>query len=94
MLRLFHAGSCIAVTTGDVLDYFGATVNIAARLEHQCGGGEVIVSEAVAKDAAAGAALADRTLLEESATLRGVSAPVRFVRVEGLRRARLPVDEG
>jgi len=88
-----HAGSCIAVTTGDVLDYFGATVNIAARLEHQCGGGEVIASEAVAKDAAAGAALEDRTLLEETATLRGVSAPVRFVRVEGLRRARLPVDE-
>jgi class 3 adenylate cyclase len=87
-----HAGSCIAVTTGDVLDYFGETVNIAARLEHQCSGGEVVVSEAVAKDAAAAAALAGRTLLEESATLRGVSAPVRFVRVEGLR-ARLPVDE-
>jgi len=82
-----HAGSCIAVTTGDVLDYFGETVNIAARLEHQCGGGEVIVSEAVANDAAAGAALEHRTLLEETATLRGVSAPVRFVRVEGLRRA-------
>jgi len=80
-----HAGSCIAVTTRDVLDYFGETVNIAARLEHQCGGAEVVVSEAVAKDAAAGAALAGRTLLEESATLRGVSAPVRFVRVEGFR---------
>ena len=47
----------------------------------QCGGGEVIVSESVAKDAATGAALADRTLLEASATLRGVSAPVRFIRV-------------
>ena len=88
-----HAGSCIAVTTGDVLDYFGATVNIAARLEHQCGGGEIIVSEAVAKDAAAGAALEDRTLFEATATLRGVRAPVRFVRVEALRRAMLPVDE-
>ena len=43
-----HAGPCIAVTTGDVLDYFGATVNVAARLENQCRGGEVIVSEAVA----------------------------------------------
>ena len=80
-----HAGSCIAVTTGDVLDYFGATVNIAARLEHQCHGGEVIVSEAVAKDAETGAALADRTQIEETAMLRGVSAPVRFVRVEGFR---------
>ena len=78
-----HAGPCIAVTTGDVLDYFGATVNIAARLEHQCRGGEVIVSEAVARDAETAAALADRTQIEETAILRGVSAPVRFVRVMG-----------
>jgi class 3 adenylate cyclase len=76
-----HAGPCIAVTTGDVLDYFGAIVNIAARLEHECRGGEVIVSEAVAKDAEPEAALADRERLEETAMLRGVSAPVRYVRV-------------
>jgi class 3 adenylate cyclase len=76
-----HAGPCIAVTTGDVLDYFGATVNIAARLEHQCRGGEVIVSEAVARDVETAAALADRTQIEETAMLRGVSASVRFVRV-------------
>jgi class 3 adenylate cyclase len=85
-----HAGPCIAVTTGNVLDYFGATVNIAARLEHQCRGGEVIVSEAVAKDAETRAALADRTLIEETAMLRGVSAPVRFVRVEARRSAVPP----
>jgi class 3 adenylate cyclase len=76
-----HAGLCIAVTTGDALDYFGAIVNIAARLEHQCRGGEVIVSEAVAKDAESEVALADRERLEETAMLRGVNAPVRYVRV-------------
>ena len=76
-----HAGPCIAVTTGDVLDYFGATVNVAARLEHQCRGGEVIVSEAVAQDAETAAVLADRTQIEEAAILRGVSAPVRFLRI-------------
>jgi class 3 adenylate cyclase len=76
-----HAGPCIAVTTGDVLDYFGATVNIAARLEHQCRGGEVIVSEAVAKDPETEAALADRERLEETTLLRGVTAPVQYVRV-------------
>ena len=80
-----HAGPCIAVTTGDALDYFGATVNIAARLENQCRGGEVIVSEAVARDAETAAALADRTQIEETAMLRGVSAPVRFVRITGRR---------
>jgi class 3 adenylate cyclase len=78
-----HAGPCIAVTTGDVLDYFGATVNIAARLEHQCCGGEVIVSEAVARDAETAVTLADRMQIEDTAMLRGVSAPVRFVRVMG-----------
>jgi class 3 adenylate cyclase len=89
-----HAGPCIAVTTGDVLDYFGATVNIAARLEHQCRGGEVIVSEALARDAETAATLADRTQIEEMAMLRGVSAPVRFVRISvgadagRVRRAR------
>ena len=80
-----HAGPCIAVTTGDVLDYFGATVNVAARLENQCRGGEVIVSEDVAGDAETAAALADRTRIEETAMLRGVSAPVRFVRITGRR---------
>jgi class 3 adenylate cyclase len=78
-----HAGPCIAVTTGDVLDYFGATVNIAARLEHQCRGGEVIVSEVVAGDAETAAALVGRTQIEETAMVRGVSAPVRFVRITG-----------
>ena len=76
-----HAGPCIAVTTGDVLDYFGATVNIAARLEHQCRGGEVIVSEVAAKDAETAVEMANRPRLEETAILRGVSAPVRYFRV-------------
>jgi hypothetical protein len=30
-----HAGPCYAVTLNDRLDYFGATVNLAARAEHQ-----------------------------------------------------------
>jgi class 3 adenylate cyclase len=85
-----HAGPCIAVTTGDVLDYFGATVNVAARLENQCRGGEMIVSEAVAREAETAEALADRTQIEEAAMLRGVSAPVRFVRIPGRHEALPP----
>ena len=64
------------MTTGDVLDYFGATVNIAAQLENLCRGGEVIVSEDMARDAETAAALADRTQVQETGMLRGVSAPV------------------
>ena len=76
-----HIGSCIAVTAGGVLDYFGSAVNTASRLEHQCRGGEVIVSAAVLTDAEARDALAGRSCTEDSATLRGLAEPVRFVRV-------------
>jgi class 3 adenylate cyclase len=76
-----HQGSCIAVTVGGVLDYFGSVVNTAARLEHQCRGGEVIISEAVLADAEARGTLDDRSFTEDSAILRGLNEAVRFVRV-------------
>jgi class 3 adenylate cyclase len=76
-----HSGACIAVTAAGVLDYFGATVNIAARLEHQCAAGEVVVSGAMLDDPATNAALDGRILREDQAILRGFNAPLRFVRV-------------
>jgi len=76
-----HLGSCIAVTAGGVLDYFGSAVNTASRLEHQCRGSEAIISEAALADSEAREALAGRTLTEDRATLHGLSEPVRFVRV-------------
>jgi class 3 adenylate cyclase len=45
-----HAGPCIAVTLNDRLDYFGSTVNLAARLEGLSTGRDVVVSGAVATD--------------------------------------------
>jgi class 3 adenylate cyclase len=81
-----HLGACIAVTAGDVLDYFGSAVNTASRLEHQCRGGEAIISQAVLADPEARETLAGREVTEDSATLRGLNEPVRFVRV-GARKA-------
>jgi class 3 adenylate cyclase len=45
-----HAGPCIAVTLNDRLDYFGSTVNMAARLEGLSTGGDVIISAVVHAD--------------------------------------------
>ena len=39
-----HTGPCIAVTLNDRLDYFGSTVNLAARLEGLSSGHDVIIS--------------------------------------------------
>jgi class 3 adenylate cyclase len=64
-----------------VLDYFGSAVNAASRLEHQCRGGEVVISEAIVADGEARDVLVGRTLTDDSAFLRGLSEAVRFVRV-------------
>lgn len=45
-----HAGPCIAVTLNEQLDYFGSTVNIAARLPSLAEGGEVVFSSEIRND--------------------------------------------
>jgi class 3 adenylate cyclase len=45
-----HTGPCIAVTLNDRLDYFGSTVNMAARLESLSTGNDVIISHALHDD--------------------------------------------
>ena len=45
-----HTGKAIAVTLNERLDYFGTTVNIAARLEGQSDGSDVVLSEDVYTD--------------------------------------------
>jgi class 3 adenylate cyclase len=45
-----HTGPCIAVNQNGVLDYFGSTVNLAARLVELSSGEDIVVSEAVLAD--------------------------------------------
>jgi class 3 adenylate cyclase len=45
-----HTGPCIAVTLNDRLDYFGSSVNMAARLESLSTGNDVIISRALYDD--------------------------------------------
>jgi class 3 adenylate cyclase len=47
-----HSGPCIAVTLNERLDYFGSTVNLAARLEGQSTGNDVVISNVVYSDPA------------------------------------------
>ncbi len=52
-----HRGPCIVVNLNDRLDYFGSTVNIAARLPNFSEGGEVVFSAPVYNDPEASAFL-------------------------------------
>ncbi len=82
-----HHGPCIAVTLNDRLDYFGATVNIAARLEGLSSGGDIVASQAVCHDPEVENFLAqhrgDLNIEELETTLKGF-AQKRFA----LRRIR------
>jgi class 3 adenylate cyclase len=79
-----HAGSCIAVTMNDRLDYFGSAVNTAARLQGQSLGGDVVLSESLALDPAVAPLIADRPRKTRQAQLRGLARPVMFERVSSL----------
>lgn len=82
-----HAGPCIAVTLNDRLDYFGTTVNLAARLEAESAGGDVVLSEALARDPAVAPLLAGHALRREVRPIRGFGAPVAFCRLAGPQQA-------
>lgn len=61
MLRVgMHMGACIAVNLNDRLDYFGSTVNMAARLTGLSTGEDLVLSEEVYDDARVAAWLAER----------------------------------
>ncbi len=76
-----HSGSTIAVTMNDRLDYFGGTVNMAARLQNESEAGEIVLSRAVLEDPAVAALLKDRPLAEDTQSLRGFETPVTFWRL-------------
>jgi class 3 adenylate cyclase len=48
-----HAGSCIAVTLNERLDYFGTSVNTAARIQGLSDGRDVMVSERLFRESGA-----------------------------------------
>jgi class 3 adenylate cyclase len=76
-----HAGSCIVVTLNGRLDYFGSTANLAARLEGESRGGDIVISQALADDPAVAPLLRGVSAVPESASVKGFAAPVAFLRL-------------
>jgi class 3 adenylate cyclase len=76
-----HAGASVIVNLNERLDYFGSTVNMAARLQGQSAGGDIVVSRAIAEDPAVKPLLANLPTRDESISLKGFETPVAFVRL-------------
>ncbi|MFD3166624.1 adenylate/guanylate cyclase domain-containing protein [Herpetosiphon sp. NSE202] len=70
-----HTGTCIAVNANEVLDYFGTTVNAAARAQGLSVGDDVILTADVMESAGVRAMLSQHNLLNEHFThnLKGIS---------------------
>jgi class 3 adenylate cyclase len=78
-----HTGGCVAVENDERLDYFGQTVNIAARVQALAAAREIVVTDVV-YGASGVAALAERAALvptREDSALRGVEGTTRVVRL-------------
>jgi class 3 adenylate cyclase len=76
-----HVGPSVMVSLNDRLDYFGSTVNMAARLQGQSEGGDIVLSRAVAEDPAVKPLLCPYAAREESVALKGFAEPVKFLRL-------------
>jgi class 3 adenylate cyclase len=79
MLKIgLHEGPCLAVSLNDRQDYFGQTVNVAARVQQLAAAGGIFATESVVRHAEAARHLAERqiTARAELRTLRGIGEPV------------------
>lgn len=80
-----HAGPALAINAGSSLDYFGQTVNIAARVQGLADAGEICVTGAINSVPEASARLAEAGYdgQSELARLKGVSASEEIMRYRG-----------
>ncbi|MGQ0664459.1 MAG: adenylate/guanylate cyclase domain-containing protein [Pseudomonadota bacterium] len=76
-----HCGPCIAVTLNDRLDYFGSTVNLAARLQGESAGADIVISASMAADPAVARLLPGLQARGEQAAVKGFASPVAFLRI-------------
>jgi class 3 adenylate cyclase len=76
-----HCGPSIAVTMNDNLDYFGQTVNVAARVQSLAEAGEMCVSEALYTAAGVKQLLAGHDVVAFGAPLRGVDGGATVYRI-------------
>jgi class 3 adenylate cyclase len=79
-----HTGHSIVVTLNDRLDYFGQTVNIAARVQGLADAGEIYISQDVYAYPGVKEALSDCVLVPEHVAVKGVSELLQVYKVSAI----------
>ncbi|MCM3757101.1 DUF5939 domain-containing protein [Sporosarcina aquimarina] len=74
-----HEGPVIAVNANGVLDYFGRTVNMAARVQQQSKGGDIVLEKQLFDELEIKGDL--RMVTEFTTHLHGMTSPIQLVRL-------------
>lgn len=83
-----HEGPCLAVRANERLDFFGTTVNLAARLQGQAGAGELVIMQSLAEQPAIAELLAGAPRRALTARLKGITEAQPLMAID--LRANLP----
>lgn len=77
-----HEGPCLAVRANDRLDFFGTTVNLAARLQGQAGAGELVLMRELSQLPAVATVLEGAGRRAVTARLKGISEAQELVAID------------
>ncbi|HJL16580.1 MAG TPA: adenylate/guanylate cyclase domain-containing protein [Sandaracinaceae bacterium LLY-WYZ-13_1] len=77
-----HGGPCLAVRANERLDYFGTTVNLAARLQAQAAASEIVLTEETYADPTVKPLLEGLPVRTFSAALKGIRSEQTLVGVD------------
>lgn len=78
-----HSGPVLAVNQNEKLDYFGKTVNLAARVEGKCKGGDIVITKVMYEDNDVKSLLVKEKIQTEifSSNLKGFEESSELVRL-------------
>lgn len=91
MLKIgVNVGAAYLVTLNDRIDYFGSSVNIAARAQREASGGEIVATTSLLEDAASVVDDADLVSEPFKIRLKGIAEPVSLSRLVVAREESRP----
>ncbi|MCP5510982.1 MAG: adenylate/guanylate cyclase domain-containing protein [Leptospiraceae bacterium] len=76
-----HTGPVLAVNLNDRLDYFGTTVNRAARIEGQCNGSDIVISKETYEFPGVNSILEGKEVEKINSSLKGFSGTEILYRI-------------
>jgi class 3 adenylate cyclase len=77
-----HSGPCLHVTLNERPDYFGTTVNVAARVQGLSHGQDVVFTDSIRTETDVQPLLASRTLQSETVSVKGIEGAFTLHRLQ------------